>query len=245
MSNTRTSTSPGVFAADAATAIPPTPTLGVAYRDPTTTQSESRAGWPYGTKVDSATFNQILHEATALLKIIDTQGILGWSNAVEYAAGNAYVLGSDGVLYQSTAASGPSTAPQDPTTATGYWRPFGGAAATSAEVAAGVVADKFVSPATLLAGLLGAGVLGPAGYIAIPFNLGGTLRRLIVQWGGGNSGGGSFISFPISFPNALLRLVGSDANGANIFGSSGRSINGFTLQTSASVLTFDYIAIGY
>ena len=242
MSNTRDFKSPGVFAADATTVIPPTPTLGVAYRDTTTTVDQAEAGWPYGTKVESDTFNQIMFQMSSMLDMLDRQGVLGWSNAVTYSPG-ALAIGSDGKLYKALA----TTVNVDPTSgALATWVPYGASAASVAEVQAGAVADKYVSPATLLTGLLGAANLAASGVARIPVNVGGVRLLLVVMWGGGSAGNGANISFPEAFPNACFRVIGSDSNGREIFGSVGRSQTGFSLRTSAGgLLQFDYIAIGW
>lgn len=235
MSNTRTVKSPGVFAADASTTIPPTPSIGVAYRDTTTTSPETQAGWPYATAVASETFNQIMHELSGMLAILDAQGLLGWCNAVDYGT-SAYVLGSDGQLYRSIAASGPSSAPQDPTTAPTYWTRFGAVAASTAEVSAGLATDKFVSPATLLAGLLGGGLPSSSGWAAFPIVFGGSKVNIIVQWGrvaGLVTDVAVPISLPTTFPNAHLAAFAS----VDQVGNVGGSYSAYAHNTSTSVVT--------
>lgn len=222
MTTTRTTTSPGVFGLDATTVIPGSPTLGVAYRNTAATQQDAEDGWAYGTRVDSAKFNQILFQATSLLKILDTQGVLGWCNTVDYPVG-AIVLGSDAQQYRATLASGPSGAgAQDPTTPSAYWVRWGAAAASSAEVAAGTVADKYVSPATLLGGLLGVGSLGLPGYFSLPVNVGGVLRKIIIQWGrvsGLSNDSSASVALPIPFPNAFLLPMASVDRASPVAGS--------------------------
>lgn len=123
MSSTRDFKSPGIFAANASTVIPPTPISGVAYRDVVTGADDTPNGWRYGTKVESQDWNQVMFLLTSMLSTLDKQGILGWSNLVNYAT-PAVVFGSDGLMYIATQASGPNTSVQDPTTATAYWERF-------------------------------------------------------------------------------------------------------------------------
>jgi hypothetical protein len=90
--------------------------------------------------------------------------------------------------------------------------------ATAAEVLAGTDTVRAVTPAGLLAGLLGAGSVGTSGYIKIPFRdkTSGVRRDLIVQWGKATAK--TFVSvgdltatvnFPVAFPNAVLFAGGS------------------------------------
>ncbi len=120
MATTRDFKSPGVFALNASTTIPPVPIQGVSYRDITTTIAEANDGWPYAEVVNSAEYNQILHQYSSMLNSMDKQGILGWSNQVDYAV-PAIVFGSNNTIYLATAASGPATAVQDPISTTGFW----------------------------------------------------------------------------------------------------------------------------
>lgn len=56
---------------------------------------------------------------------VNQRGIAEWDGLSEYeAAGLSYVQGTDGIVYKSVAASGPSTTVQDPTTdvADTYWK---------------------------------------------------------------------------------------------------------------------------
>lgn len=61
--------------------------------------------------------NWIQNRQDEYLAHINQRGIPAWDATTEYAAGGlSYVQGSDGVVYKSVAASGPSTTTQDPTT---------------------------------------------------------------------------------------------------------------------------------
>lgn len=68
--------------------------------------------------------NWIQKRQDEYLAHINQRGIPEWDGNTEYeASGLSYVQGSDGVVYKSVAASGPSTTVQDPTTdvADTYW----------------------------------------------------------------------------------------------------------------------------
>jgi len=80
----------------------------------------------------------------------------------------------------------------------------GTVAASQAEVNAGVVADKYVAPNTLL-GLFGASNQATNGYAKIPINVGGAFDEIIIQWGLQDES--SVGTFPITFPNSCLSLV--------------------------------------
>jgi hypothetical protein len=121
MSSTRSVKSPGVWGADASTSIPPSPLAGVAYRNTALTTGQTRGGWAFDTLVDSAKFNETLFRYGSLLDILDKQGVLGWSDQVDYAV-PALVWGSDGALYRCLLASGPGSTVRDPVSApAGYW----------------------------------------------------------------------------------------------------------------------------
>lgn len=123
MSSTRNFKSPGVFANAALTSIPPTPIAGVPYRDAVSGAAQVAQGWPYGLKVDSKDFNQLMFQWTSLLDLIDKQGIPGWTNLVDYVV-PAAVFGSDGKFYLCTSANGPASTVQDPTTSPAFWKAF-------------------------------------------------------------------------------------------------------------------------
>lgn len=130
MSSTRSVKSPGVWAADATTTIPGSPLSGVAYRRTSVVTADARGGWPFDTLVDSAEFNELLYRYTSLTDIMDRQGVLGWSDQVDYAV-PAIVFGSDGVLYKSLGTSGPTTTARDPISNPAYWSPIGASFASN------------------------------------------------------------------------------------------------------------------
>lgn len=219
MSNTRDYKAPGQFAADAVTVIPGTPTTGVAYRDTTTTEQDSENGWPFATLVDSATFNQIMFQLTGLARIQDTQGVLGWSNLVDYPVG-ALVMGSNMQLYRAKTANGPTSSVADPVSATAVWEAYGAAAASGAEVQAGTVANKYVSPATLKQSL-GGGLMAANGFMQFQVLVAGAPVTGLIQWVQGSTGGLNAVSsgaWPIAFTNAcfLAVLTQMDSYGGQI-----------------------------
>ena len=120
MAVTRTFTSLGVVATDAETVIPPTPISGTAYRNEAFSQVENETGERFDTIADSADFNQKQFIISSFTNMIDTNGVPGWTDLVDYAA-PALVWGSDNLFYFAIAASGPSTTPQDPVSTVGFW----------------------------------------------------------------------------------------------------------------------------
>ncbi|MGY6273634.1 gp53-like domain-containing protein [Achromobacter denitrificans] len=103
--------------------------------------------------------------------------------------------------------------------------------ATAAEVLAGSNALKVVTPAALLAGLLGAATLSTSGYATIPVRLssGGARAELIVQWGiTGNvaDGATAAVTFPIQFPTACFLAHATNRNN-----SAGGNFGGCTATT--------------
>lgn len=154
MSSTRSVKSPGPWAADASTTIPGSPLSGVPYRRTSVVTADAREGWPFDTLVDSAKFNELMYRYTTLMDIMDRQGVLGWSDQVDYAV-PAIAFGSDGVLYRALLASGPTTTARDPISNPTYWQsmsaevqPFGfknlalSASGTSANIT--ITADQIV-----------------------------------------------------------------------------------------------------
>lgn len=99
--------------------------------------------------------------------------------------------------------------------------------ATAAEVLAGTDTQKAVTPAALLAGLLGAATLSSSGYATIPVRLsaGGARADLILQWGvTGNvaDGATASVTFPIQFPTACFLVLATNR------GTAGGNFGGCT-----------------
>lgn len=121
MASTRSIISPPPFAEDASTVIPPTPIAGVSYRDPAAGPASSPDGWPYGERVNSAEWNQLVYQWSSMLSIMDKKGVLGWTDLVDYTEASI-VFGSDGVLYKWLQASGPNNGgAKDPASNPVFW----------------------------------------------------------------------------------------------------------------------------
>lgn len=156
MSSTRSVKSPGIFADAASTVIPPTPIAGVSYRDATNGAANTDDGWPYAIRVNSAEFNQIMFQYSSLLTLLDKQGLLGWTNLVDYLV-PAIVFGSDGKIYKSLQVSGPATTVKDPVSEPTYWAELlpdqaavVGAASNLAAVATGANAIATISASEIV-----------------------------------------------------------------------------------------------
>lgn len=124
MASTRSIISPGIFAENASTVIPPTPIAGVSYRDTVSGTDDIVNGWRYGTRVESQDWNQIVFLMTSMLSLIDKKGVIGWSNLVDYTE-SALTFGSDGNLYVWIQASGPGNGgAKDPISSPTFWKPL-------------------------------------------------------------------------------------------------------------------------
>lgn len=142
MASTRTYFLPGVFADTALTAIPASPVTGVAYRDDTIGNAEFITGWEFNTIVEGPEFNQILYTHAKIIDEVDKQGLLGWTDLVDYGV-SALVRGSDDEFYYSTAVNGPATSVQDPVgDVSGTW------------LASGVKASSVPDASTTVKGIL-------------------------------------------------------------------------------------------
>lgn len=126
MASTRTIKNPGIFAGDALTVIPPSPSQGVSYRDAAAGTAAIRDGWPFNKRVESEDFNEILYRLTSLLDLVDRMGVLGWCDTVNYGGGtDAVVRGSNGELYTAIGSSGPAYGgAKDPISNPGFWASF-------------------------------------------------------------------------------------------------------------------------
>lgn len=145
----------------------------------------------------------------------------------EYNAAQEYHIGSianeSGVLYQSlintNVGNTPSTSPAS-------WAGINTAStetasgivelATTAEILAGTDAVRAVTPAGIVAGLLGTAVFSGDGYAILPVKVGGVRRDLIVQWMEIDFAGTSAASkaWPIQFPNAIFQAFPCDKGAA-------------------------------
>lgn len=106
--NKRTLVIPVPYAQNAYTAIPVPPLPGLPYRNENMTQDQWRYGQAYRRLADSAEWNQVHYTITALLKQIESCGVLVWSDLTDYEKGGL-CLGVNGRLYQALASNGPGT----------------------------------------------------------------------------------------------------------------------------------------
>ncbi|MFP5420992.1 MAG: phage tail protein [Gammaproteobacteria bacterium] len=112
---------------------------------------------------------------------------------------------------------------------------------TQAEVNAGVLDDVVVTPKKLRFGF--AVSLASSGYIAFPGWLGG----LILQWGNvATVGTNTLVTLPITFPNALLCVVGSDSDSIAAGYVAWQVISTSQIRgTSNGAFACHYLAIGH
>lgn len=259
MSSTRDFKSPGIFAEDATTVIPPTPIAGVAYRDAVSGTVDTPNGWRYGTRVDSQDWNQVMFMITSMLAMMDTKGVLGWSSSVDYTEA-AIAFGSDGKLYSWVQASGPGTGAgvKDPVTNPLYWGAVPiNALGTVAEMATGTSLEKAPSIAAVMS-LFSKRAFTANDYIRIPDVPGG----LIIQWGSFNTGTigngtGGAQTLPIAYTNAHLQTIVGSTGGVVSGNASdeGFSVSGLTLSNFSWVSSWNshaddlgqirYVSFGY
>ena len=117
--NARTITMRGQFAVGAQTEIPKRPFTGTPYRDTGLDPSDIEKGQQYGSVYDSARYNQILYEATGMIRETEQYGIPRWSPLTDYPV-SGLALGTDGDIYQALLPSGQgvlNVGPKDPAVA--------------------------------------------------------------------------------------------------------------------------------
>lgn len=214
MSSTRDFKSPGIFAEAASTAIPPTPIAGVAYRDAVSGADDVPNGWRYGTRVESQDWNQIMFLMTSMLGMIDSQGVLGWSDQVDYAV-PALVFGSNGLPYIALQESGPSTAAQDPVSASAYWFQF----ASSGQIVLSTT-QSWAVPLFMQLGYVKPRVTVIGGGAG-----GGHAESLSVGGGGGGGGGIGVDIIDLTGITSVSVTIGAAGAGAPS-GASGPGSNG-------------------
>lgn len=105
-----------IFGANANTAIPASPNVGVPYRNTSLSKLLAASGWPFATVVDSADFNELMYRITTVLDAIEVQGILFWSAVTDYVSGSIVrrTVGTTEKFYEAIQASGPSSGARDP-----------------------------------------------------------------------------------------------------------------------------------
>lgn len=239
MSSTRDVKSPGIFAENASTAIPPSPIQGVAYRDAVNGTGDIADGWPYAEKVQSQDWNQIMFLMTSMLGILDKNGMLGYSSTVDYEL-PAVTHGSDGEFYQALQPNGPSTSVQDPVSSPTYWRKVAMRNATNTEMTAGLIDNAGATPQNLLGGFLGAGGTGGNDYAVFPYRdkTTGVRRELIIQWVeftfSGAGAGTATVSLPTPISAYLAVIPGDKSTAASAQSATWRQ----DLSTSTDVVFY-------
>lgn len=107
-----------------------------------------------------------------------------------------------------------------------------------------------LSPASLIAGVLGAGSAAASGYIPIPYRdaVTGEMKRLIIQFGAASTVDSVVdANFPIAFPNAAFRVVATHGSNAGVVAVAvGTLTNTYVRMSMAppSEGTINFIAIG-
>ncbi len=249
MSSTRQVISPGIFAADALTVIPPTPIAGTAYRvDTGLSVNDTERGWPYATTVPSDIHNEILYRLSTLVDIMDRQGMLGWSNLVNYPVG-AYVVGSNSVMYKALLINGPATTLQDPTAAPTYWAPVGGPVATLAQARALADSGTVISPQRL-GDVFTQGAAGSGRFMRLPGNM--EMQWGNVTFGAGSDGADVAVTFPHAFGGAGTINITATVRGVSglIVGITSNTTSGAVLRISQrseaafAAGSIDFCAIG-
>ncbi len=126
MASERSVTLTAIWASGAVTVIPPTPVQGIGYRNTALSTSDIEDGYSFDTIPSSADTNQAIFEIASIVSEVNTRGIAGWSDQVDYATVPAVVRGSDGEFYESLLASGPGVGAgvQDPISSPTYWQVF-------------------------------------------------------------------------------------------------------------------------
>lgn len=210
MASTRSFKNPGIFAEDATTVIPSTPIAGVAYRDAVSGADDTPNGWRYGTRVASQDWNQVMFLLTSMMGMMDRQGVLGWSDQVDYAV-PALVFGSDGLLYIALQPSGPATAAQDPVSAPTFWEQF---ALHGRQV--------FTSDGTFTVPMsMQLGYVRP--FVKVVGGGGGGARNTGIANGAGGGGGGGVAEELVNLSGiaSVSVTIGAGGAGATIAGNDG------------------------
>lgn len=234
----RTEVIGGIWAAGAPDPPSELPAAGTTYASSALTEATINAGWPHASIVDSADFNEIMRRITSLTQLLERYGTLPWCAATEYPLG-AEAMGSDGNIYMSLQASNLN---HDPTTATAYWMPSRMAVYSGSAFAL----NNYLAGSSSISGSEGSKI----GYYTLP-------NGLIFQWGYlATSVDYTLVSFPMTFPNAVLAIMATDwgvPNDARALGreyvstsqfkASARFWNGSSWAFTPA--SFSWFAIGY
>jgi len=117
MPTDRQETLPAIWAEEAEELpISGNPVVGTTYRKEAIAPETIQAGWPYATINNSAEFNEVMRTITAMMRLLESWGMLPWSPATVYATG-ALVMGSNGTIYKALQA----TTNNDPVSSPTYW----------------------------------------------------------------------------------------------------------------------------
>lgn len=223
MASTRDFKSPGIFAEDASTSIPPSPIQGVAYRDAVSGADSAPDGWRYGTKVDSQDWNQIMFLLTSIISSVDKQGLLGWSSDVDYSP-PAIAFGSNGLPYIALQASGPTTSAQDPISSPMFWEQF----ASHGQIVL-TTNQSWTVPAAMRLGLV-----KPIVTVIAGGGGGGHTESANLGGGGGGGGGAAKGVVDLTGITTVAVTVGSGGAGAPS-GTSGFGSTGGNSSFGASI----------
>jgi hypothetical protein len=137
MSEARTFNQNTIWAENATTTIPTTPSQGVAYRN--TDDSAHDDGYKYLSKAPSDLTNQVLFNLTSALTQLQVHGTLGWNSATAYVTGSI-CYGSDNNPY---VAIQPSTN-EDPIDKRTFWTLMPPAAVTPASTFETVIQGIYI-----------------------------------------------------------------------------------------------------
>lgn len=98
---------PTAWAENAQTNIPSPPLPNTAYRDAGVSAVQIAKGQDYAALLDSSEYNEFLFRMSSMLRLLEQNGILPWSQKTDYAIG-AWVMGTDGIVYKALQSSGPN-----------------------------------------------------------------------------------------------------------------------------------------
>lgn len=227
-------------------------------------------GWQLGEQPPHEYMNWLQNTFGSKLNHILKNGVASWNNETEYLAGSSVQHNGNVWLCKTTNTN------SEPTDVNANWKRIitveslttvlgGYVATTGDQTIAGVktfssspivptptagtqaVNKDYADLKVALSDFTGANQsLASSGYQKLP---GG----LIIQWGGSGESpsNGTPITFPITFPNAILRVI----SGVNIVGTGGITLgvnsvttSGFNTYVSGSnpgAYVIEYIAIGY
>lgn len=192
-------------------------------------------------------------------------GISVWDSVTEYQANKSYVTGSNGTIYRAITTNtniNPTTdggtnwsssiVPEATETSTGIVE-----LATNGEVFLGTDMTKVVTPAGIVAGLLGISNLSSVGYATLPVKVGGVRENVIIQWGTTTSiasGSSGTTLFPIVFPHACFRVLTTLGSGVGITQSytgatssapTASSFETYHFASAGGTASYHWIAIGW